>query len=79
MLSGILKIIENSPPESKAQNLANIPVFLGSVSLFLNAPCHGWQVSKQAMDGLPEKTNRNLIYKPDRDCGGAQELSSGIP
>ena len=32
--------------------------FLGSISLFLNAPCHGWQVSKQAMDGLPEKTER---------------------
>ena len=24
----------------------------------MNAPCHGWQVSKQAMDGLPEKTER---------------------
>ena len=29
----------------------------------MNAPCHGWQVSKQAMDGLPEKTERHSIKK----------------
>ena len=43
---------------SKGSKPCKYSCFLGSISLFLNAPCHGGQVSKQAMDGLPEKTER---------------------
>ena len=44
--------------ELKRLKILQIFPFSWSISLFLNAPCHGWQVSKQAMDGLPEKTER---------------------